>query len=219
MQLFDRDNMRHYNWGKRFEGLWTWVTMAYKQETNEIFFYINDDLTTQMNGIKENVPFPVNKLRPHDAIRPFLLGFCNQTNTRYKGKIADVKIFNTFKENVMDAIDGEDDLILRYDFSEPLEVSSVELVNEDIDVVENILPFRREGNFYCLPHIDEGFVNGGWAKGETTARNEKRFVTEMQQGKINYKEDGLNKIMDVLDIKNVDETLYPNTKFINVIMK
>ena len=219
MQLFDRDNMRHYNWGKRFEGLWTWVTMSFKSETNEVFFYINDTLTTQMNGVKSEIPFPVNNLRAHDAVRPFFLGFCSQTNTRYRGKIADVKIFNTFKKNVMDAIDGEEDLVLRYNFSEQLEVSNVNIVEENIEVIENILPYRREGSFYCLPHIDEGFMNGGWAKGETTARNEKRFVTEMQQGKINYKEDGLNKIMDVLDVDNVDDTLYPNTKFINVKMR
>ena len=219
MQLFDRDNMRHYNWGKRFEGLWTWVTMSFKSETNEMFFYINDTLTTQMNGVKSEIPFPVNNLRAHDAVRPFFLGFCSQTNTRYRGKIADVKIFNTFKKNVMDAIDGEEDLVLRYNFSEQLEVSNVNIVEENIEVVENILPYRREGSFYCLPHIDEGFMNGGWAKGETTARNEKRFVTEMQQGKINYKEDGLNKIMDVLDVDNVDDTLYLNTKFINVKMR
>jgi hypothetical protein len=172
-----------------------------------------------MNGVKSEIPFPVNNLRSHDAIRPFLLGFCNQTNTRYKGKIADVKIFNTFKENVMDAIDGENDLVLRYNFSEQLEVSNVNMIEENIEVVENILPYRREGRFYCLPHVDEGFMNGRWAKGETTARNEKRFVTEMQQGKINYKKDGLNKILDVLDIDNIDDTLYPNTKFINVKMK
>ena len=66
---------------------------------------------------------------------------------------------------------------------------------------------------------DEGFINGEWKKGETTARNEKRFVTEMQQRKIDYKEDGLNKILEVLDVDNVDDTLYPNTKFINVKMK
>ena len=40
----------------------------------------------------------------------------------------------------------------------------------------------------------------------------------MQQGKINYKEDGLNKILEVLEIENIDDTLYPNTKFINVKM-
>ena len=63
---------------------------------------------------------------------------------------------------------------------------NVEVVEEDIEVVENILPYRREGSFYCLPHIDEGFKNGTWAKGETTARNERRFVTEMQQ--LNYQQ-------------------------------
>ena len=219
MELFDRDHMRHYNWGKRFEGLWTWVTMAFKSETNEVFFYINDTLITQMNGIKNNSSFTVNPLRLHDSVRPFLLGFCAQTNTRYKGKIADFKVFNTFKENVMDAIDGDEDLILRYDFKTHTDISNINIEEENIEVVENILPYRREGSFYCLPHIDEGFKNGTWAKGETTARNERRFVTEMQQGKINYKEDGLNKILDVLDVNNVNDELYPKTKIINVIMK
>jgi hypothetical protein len=95
---------------------------------------------------------------------------------------------------------------------------NINLTNEDIEIFENVVPFRREGRFYCLPHVDEGFIHGNWAKGETTAKNEKRFVTEMQQGKINYKEDGLNKILEVLEIDNIDETLYPNTKFINVKM-
>ena len=67
--------------------------------------------------------------------------------------------------------------------------------------------------------MDEGYVDGKWAKGETTARNERRFVTEMQQGKINYKEDGINNILNVLNIENIDVSLYKNTKFINVTMK
>jgi hypothetical protein len=41
----------------------------------------------------------------------------------------------------------------------------------------------------------------------------------MQQKKIDYKKDGLNKILEVLHVDNVDDTLYPNTKFINVKMK
>jgi len=41
----------------------------------------------------------------------------------------------------------------------------------------------------------------------------------MQQGIINYKEEGLNKILDVLTIDNIDKESYPNTKFINVLMK
>jgi hypothetical protein len=61
-------------------------------------------------------------------------------------------------------------------------------------------------------------VDGNWKKGETTARNEKRFVTEMQQGLLNYKDDGLNTILDVLKIEEIDVSLYQNTKFINVTM-
>ena len=95
----------------------------------------------------------------------------------------------------------------------------VEMTNENINVIENIIPIRREGNFNCMCHEDEGFINGEGKKGETTARNEKRFVTEMQQGSINYKKDGLNNILNVLNIENIDVSLYTNTKFINVRIK
>ena len=36
---------------------------------------------------------------------------------------------------------------------------------------------------------------------------------------LEIKEDGLNNILEVMDIDSVDDTLYPNTKFINVKMK
>ena len=221
MQLFDRNNMHHYNWEKRFEGMWTQVTLSYNSEEKNAYFYINDELISQMNGVKQNVPFPVrNDLRSHDSIRPFILGFCPQLNTNYKGKITDVKIYNKFFDTIGDMAHNKENLVLDVDFNDDSIINqNIELSKEDIEIVENVVPFRREGRFYCLPHIDEGFVNGRWAKGETTARNEKRFVTEMQQNKINYVEEGFNKTMDVLTIENVDDTLYPNTKFINVKMK
>jgi hypothetical protein len=216
MQYYDKFNHPIYNWAKRFEHLWTWITLSYSKEKNLIYFYMNNELISQMNGIKQNTPFPaVEELKSHDSIKPFLIGFCNHTNTRYKGKIAELKIFNNFFENVNDVFDNNDTIV---DLNQCL-CENVEISEEKIDVVSNILPYRREGAFYCLPHVDEGFINGGWAKGETTARNEKRFVTEMQQRKIDYKNEGLKQIMDVLDIVNIDEESYPNTKFINVTMK
>jgi hypothetical protein len=219
MQYFDKFNNPIYNWAKRFENLWTWVTLSYSKEKNGIFFYINDELVCQMNGIKQNIPFPVyGELRAHNSIQPFLIGYCNHSNTRYKGKIAEVKIFDKFFENVNDVFDNEN-TILKYDFNNESGDNNVIVTEENIEIVENIVPYRREGSFYCLPHEDEGFVNGTWKKGATTARNEKRFVTEMQQGKIDYKNDGLKNVLDVLDIDNIDETLYPKTKFINVKMK
>jgi hypothetical protein len=221
MNIFDRTNMRHYNWAKRFEGMWTQVTVSYNSEEKKMYFYINDELISQMNGIKQNIPFPIGEeLKTHDAIKPFLLGFCSHVNTRFKGKISEFKIFNKFFGDIQDMYKNKENVVLELDINaQDVLKQNIELTNENIEIIENIIPYRREGSFYCLPHVDEGFVNGGWAKGETTARNEKRFVTEMQQGKINHKEDGLNKIMDVLDIDNINVSLYPNTKFINVKMR
>jgi len=144
------------------------------------------------------------------------LGFCPQLNTRYKGKISDFKIYNRFFNNINDIPKNTDNFVLDFNFmDENIIKQNVEITNEDIEIIENVVPFRREGRFYCLPHIDEGFIHGKWAKGETTARNEKRFVTEMQQGKIDYKNDGINKIMDVLNVDSVDDLTYNNTTIIN----
>lgn len=194
MVLFDRENRHHYNWAKRFENMWTQVTLSYNKEEQRVYFYINDELITQMDGIKQNIPFPINSdLKSHDAIKPFLIGFCNHQNTHYKGKISDVKIYNRFFTDIKEMEINTIDLVLDYKSTESLKNEITE-TTEDIEIIENIIPYRREGKFLCLPHIDEGYVNGTWAKGETTARNEKRFVTEMQQRKIDYKNDGLNTL-------------------------
>jgi|688.fasta_scaffold00772_43 hypothetical protein len=229
MVMFDKNSNHHYNWGKRFENLWTWVTLSYSKENRGAYLYINNELICQMNGIKEEKPFPITEdLKSHDSIRPFLIGFCEHMNTHFKGKIAEIKMFNKFIDDINEAIDGENDLTLHYNFNDSLtdlvndgecEKENVELITDKVELVENVLPFRREGNFYCMSHEDEGFVNGTWKKGETTAKNERRFVTEMQQKKINYKEDGLKNILSVLDVDNIDQETYPNTMFINVKMK
>lgn len=228
MVMFDKNSQHHYNWGKRFENLWTWVTLAYNRDTGLSYLYINKELICQMNGVKENKPFPISEqLKIQDAVRPFTLGFCPHLNTYYKGQIAEVKISNQFSEDIENIIKYNNNLVLHYDFNQgtndlvngdECENNNVDFKKEHIELVDNILPFRKEGRFDCLPHVDEGFVGGKWAKGETTARNERRFVTEMQQRKINYKDEGINKIENVTSVVNVDELTYPNTRIINTIM-
>jgi hypothetical protein len=67
----------------------------------------------------------------------------------------------------------------------------------------------------CLEHPDEGFHEGSWIKGKTTARNEERFIMQMQQGTIDYKNDGMNTLKYTLvDI----EEITPKAKLINVIL-
>jgi len=218
---FDRNGIHSYLWGKRFENEWTWVTVAYSKEQKGYHFYINDELTCNLNDIKTNSFFPIpNDLKSHDGIRPFLVGFCNHLNTYFKGKIAEIKIFDKFIDNVDEVIESIDNLVLHCEFNNFENTNNnVTFTEENINIVHNILPFRREGAVDCLPHIDEGYVAGKWVKGETTARNEKRFVTEMQQGKINYKQDGINKILEVLEVQSLDGESYPNTVIINCAMK
>jgi hypothetical protein len=227
--VYDRDDKHHYNYAKRFENEWTWVTVTYDSENGNSYLYINDELNYNVNGVKEAIPLHIDKkLKIHDSVKPILLGVCTLTGVFLKGKIAEVKIYNKFFEDVNLIFEDNNDLVLHYNFdvSEKDIVNDYEFynnntifVNEDIEVKDLVLPYRREGSFDCIYHKDEGFVNGKWAKGETTARNEKRFVTEMQQNKINYKEEGYNKILDVTELVDINETLYPNTRFINVKMK
>jgi hypothetical protein len=43
-----------------------------------------------------------------------------------------------------------------------------------------------------------------WAKGETTARNERRYILEMQQGKYNCKNDGMNSLeYELISIEDI----------------
>ena len=190
--VIDKSNNHIYTWSKRFENLWTWFTVSYKKDTDEYSMYVNDDLILNYMGGKYNTPrILTDKLRLHDSIKPFLLGFCNHTNTRFKGKISEFKIYNTSIDEI------KENPILHFNSSEQFEgvvYNNVVSGKENIKVMKDVLPFRRDGRFECLPHVDEGFVNGKWAKGETTAKNERRFVTEMQQGKINYKNDGMNSL-------------------------
>ena len=118
-------------------------------------------------------------------------------------------------------------LVLDYDFSHDRLLKDLtgnnnnglviecEKIEENIKVPYTVVPYRTPGKMDCLEHPDEGFHEGKWLKGETTARNEKRFIAEMQQGKIDYKKDGINNVK--YTIVSIEE-LTPKAKMINVIL-
>ena len=89
---------------------------------------------------------------------------------------------------------------------------------EKIKIPYPPIPHRVAGRMTCLPHKDEGLITDDkgqdrWAKGETTARNERRYVLEMQQGTWDYKSDGINQLKyELLDIEEIN----PKAKLINV---
>lgn len=228
MVVFDEDDQHHYNYAKRYENQWTWVTMSYNSKTEQMFLYVNDELISNQTGVKKSEPIKIGKpLKNLNDEQPFVIGFCPHIRTFFKGQMGEVKIYNRFISNISEVYKSKKGLQLHIDFEDgvkekinDLEVEYfTKLSEEKIEVIQNIIPVRRESKFDCMFHVDEGFVDGKWAKGSTTARNEKRFVMEMQQGLINYKSDGLNKIMDVTELVNIDDTLYPNTKFINCKMR
>lgn len=228
--VFDKKNKYYNNWAKKSEDEWTWVTVSFNKDTKEMYFYVNDELVTNYNDIKQNKSYHIgNLLKKHDTTNPFVLGYCSSQKVYFKGQIAELKIYDKFFKKQDDAFKNTKNLVLDMILNENqiyesqndiiCEELNVTHTKESFDVIKNIIPNRREGNFYCLHHKDEGFVDGKWVKGKTTARNERRFVTEMQQRKINYKEDGLDKILEVLDVENTDKSLYENTTFINCKMK
>lgn len=210
-QMFDMTRTPIYNWIKRFEDMWTRITLSVDVENQKMYCYVNDELATNVRNKKEMKPLDFhNKLLRYDLRNPFFLGFDPQANTRLRGEIGEVRMYNRFYSpeeiNKVFTNQGEG-LIMDFDFSDvsgnkvfdkvnniEATLNNIELKKTDIEIIENILPYRRDGKFYCLPHLDLGFVNGKWHQGETTARNERRFVKEMQQRKIDYKNDGMSNL-------------------------
>lgn len=192
---FDQQNNPIYHWAKCTEKNWAWFTISYDHDEQLLYIFMNDKLVSNNGDILRSKPIILpSKFKSHGSVGDFFVGRCTHTGNYFKGKVADLKIYDRSFTTFEECRDNKENLI--YDLKKDSELTevNVEYSDENIEITKSILPHRREGSFYCLPHLDEGLVNGKWAKGETTAKNERRFITEMQQGKINYKEDGINSL-------------------------
>jgi hypothetical protein len=217
MQLWDRMKGHLYQWIKRYENQWSWVTMAVDAENKKIHFYLNGRESDARLGTGTQSPLIYNEPLKRYGMEPFYIGYSKSpVESFFKGAVASIAMWDrclTPKEikNIHTKF-PEDNLVLDL-FTMGLEFgefSNVELKKEKIEIPHTILPHRRNGKFRCLPHQTEGLINEGgidkWAKGETTARNERRYILEMQQGKYNWKNDGMNsleyELISVEDIGN-----------------
>ena len=210
-----------YQWFKRYENEWTWVTMVIDDWSKRMHFYLNGNESDARNGTGTASPVRYNHNLKRYGNEPFYIGYTPtiepfQPNAFFKGEIADIKMWNR-------ALDSEEvsnlhkkysteGLVLHYNFEEFYDdkfiidqailndgvLNEIKIEERDIQIPHVILPHRRDGKFFCLPHQTEGLINVGgidkWAKGETTARNERRYVLQMQQGEIDYKKDGINNM-------------------------
>jgi len=224
LQLWDRTKQHLYQWIKRYENQWSLITMAVDAETKQIHFYLNGKESDARLGTGTHSPLQYTEPLKRYGNEPFYIGYSNSpTESFFKGAIASISLWDRCLDsdeiaNLHNIVPEEgmvlDLFTMILDFGNR---TNVELKKEIIEIPHTILPHRRNGKFRCLPHQTEGLINDGgiekWAKGETTAKNERRYILEMQQGKIDYKSDGINSMnYKLLSI----DTIYDRHKLINV---
>ncbi len=241
--LWSNNKESIYQWFKRYENEWTWVTMVVDTMDKKMHWYLNGRESSARNGTGTDSPVRYFGSLKRYGSEPFYIGHTtsinqNEPNAFFKGQIADIKIWDralTDKEvQNLHKSHPTDSLIAHYDFENidrlnrklidnlngnNASLSRVSFKTEEITIPYVALPHRRNGRFYCLPHKTEGLINEGgmekWAKGETTAANERRYVLEMQQGKIDYKTDGMSNVDEKFNLIGIN-TIYEKHKMINV---
>jgi hypothetical protein len=219
---FDAHN---YMWVKRYDNQWSWVTAVINENTKTAHFYLNGTEVDSKGGFGSPSPLEwEGKLKSYGSNSAYLgmtpsLEEGNPVKY-FKGDIAKVFAWKrALNANEVAAIHlnlPKGDLVLNLDADytrTTVECYGVEEKEETFTIPNSIIPYRVEGKFRCLPHPDEGIVNGRFVKGETTAANEKRYVLQMQQGEVNYKEDGIQQVQYTL----VEEKqLTPWAKMLNI---
>jgi hypothetical protein len=224
MQLWDRTKQHLYQWIKRYENQWSWVTMSVDSENKQIHFYLNGRESDARLGTGTQSPLSFSEPLKKYGMESFNIGYSKSPNEEFfKGGIAKIQMWDrclTSEEiKILHTKTPKENLVLdictmALDFGES---TNVEYKTELIEIPNTILPHRRNGKFLCLPHQTEGLIKIGgidkWAKGETTAANERRYILQMQQGNIDYKTDGINNMK--YEFISID-TIYDKHKLINI---
>jgi len=230
--LWDRTRTHLYQWIKRYENQWSWVTLSVDDEKKQIHFYLNGTESDARLGTGTVSPQKYTQPLKRYGLEPFTIGYSNTIvngePNHFKGSIAKIQMWDrclTSEEiSKLHTTKNEDGLIFdlsvlnnKIKSNTELNIENVEIVEDEIIIPNTILPHRRNGKFECLPHQTEGLINVGgvdkWAKGETTAKNEERYILQMQQGKLDYKSDGINSMK--YELLSVD-IIFGKHKMINV---
>ena len=221
LQYWNSFNQHNYMWLKRYDNQWSWVTVVIDEKLQLSHFYLNGTEVDSKAGTGSESPWKYTGRLKKYGLKEIYLGTSPNLDDInpgkfFKGDIADVKVWDyALTSTEVKSLHKEyplEGLIYKLDIDK-LEKHNLEVITEDLKVPNSIIPHRRKGMYDCLPHVDEGLVNGKWAKGETTAKNERRYVLEMQKGSWKYKEDGIKQVKYKLIS---EETLTPNAKMINI---
>lgn len=218
LQFWNSFNQHNYMWIKRYDQQWTWITATFDCENQEVRFYLNGTEIDSSLGQGSGSPFNyVGRLKPYGG-QKICIGHTTSVSENdparyFKGDIADILIWNRTlsSKEVKDSLTSNIEEGLLFKFNNLLHNAE----RSDIEVYDSMLPYRVSGRFNCLYHKDEGIVGGKFAKGEPTARNERRYMISMQQGRIDHKEDGINQLDGKYKLLSIEE-VQPNVKMINV---
>ena len=210
-----------YMWAKRYPDQWTLINVKVDDFKKQIRLQINGEDSDARHGTGTESPLEYfTPLKRYGGSNMFL-GRGNPDNPDhkpFKGSMAYFKITNHRGEVILD-YDFEDvqnntvyDMSLHWN---PGIMFGCKIEKEVIDKIPHtVVPHRRFGRFECLPHEDEGIVDGKFAK-DTTQANEKLYRLEMQENKIDIDNDeyGLKNMKYEIDST---EDVYENHKMINV---
>ena len=210
-----------YSWAKRYPNQWTLVTVKVDDRKKQIRLQVNGEDADARHGTGTESPLEYfTPLKRYGGSNMFL-GKGNDSNINhkpFKGSIAYFKIRN-----------HRDDIILNYDFERienntvfdkslhwnPATLFGCTIEEEIIDKIPHtVVPHRRFGRFECLPHEDEGIVDGKFAK-DTTQTNEKIYRLKMQENKIDIDNDEYGLKNMKYEIDSIED-IYGNHKIINM---
>lgn len=226
LQYWNTFNQHNYMWCKKYDQQWSTFTVTFDALRQTCRLYING---AEINSeLGQGSPSPsrwVGRLKRYGS-QDIYLGSTpsvDRDDPRKFSKvdIREVKIWNRclesreVRESFKDYRTDDEPIFWLYDghCSHEIQKYNVEERVEDIQLIDSVLPYRRTGRFRCLPHEDEGIVNGKFKKGKPSADNERRYQLQMQQGKIDYKQDGIAQVKyELLGI----EEIAPKAKMINV---
>jgi len=205
LQFWNMFYKHNYMWVKRYDNHWSWITAVIDDSNKISHFYLNGTEVDSKGGYGSPSPLEYSgRLLKYKESDMYLGMSKNEPedapNKYFKGDIARVYAW----DRALDPSEVENlhreiptDMVVNLNFNNPrtkFKNNKCQEKEEDILIPNSILPHRVEGRMRCLPHKDEGIVDGKFAKGETTAKNERRYVLQMQQGKINHKEDGIKQV-------------------------
>jgi hypothetical protein len=199
-------NKHNYMWLKRYDKQWSWVTAVLDEREHLAHLYLNGTEIDSKVGLGSPSPLRFDGKLKSYGTNDFYLGMspseAEESSFKYfKGDIAKVQAWNRaltpLEVKSLHAKTPTEGLTIDLDLNKEennLEIINAETRQEDLRIPNSIIPHRVEGRMRCLPHPDEGIVDGKFVKGETTARNERRYVLEMQKGSWDYKGDGIKQL-------------------------